>query len=169
MACLLSGWGSTRPTSTHEVQHWNVKKHNHTVRAEVFFTSSCLCIQVLPTAVLPRTKTARCLQSSRPTTPLFFLTWRLTPQSTTLSPWWYNQNSNPYWRGSRKSRSSLKPPWCLERARYQKEQTQTWSLAAILSAAPSPAAASVDGTNSHDRQSWRQCGKDWRYCSDFLP
>lgn len=124
---------------------WNVKKHNHSQSWGIFNTClSMLCIQVLPTAALPRTKTAQYLQSSRPTTPLLFLTWRLTLQSTTLSPWWENPTSKPYWKGSWKSRCSLKPPCCLERARYQKDPTQTWSLAAILSVAPSPAAASVD-------------------------
>lgn len=136
----------TRGTVTFTFTIWKRIKHYHSQNWGVF--DSCLSVfvhQVLPTAAPPQTKTARYSQSSRPTTPLSFLTWRLTPQRTTLSPCGENRTSKPWWRGSRKSRRSLKPPWCSERARYQKDQTRTWSLAAILIVARSPAAASVDG------------------------
>lgn len=102
--------------------------------------------QVLPTAAPPLTKTVRYLQSSRPTTPLLFLTLRLIPLKTTHSPWWEDLTSKPCWRRLRKSRNSLKPPWCLEKVRYQKERTCSWSLAAILNVAPNPPAAIVDET-----------------------
>lgn len=108
---------------------------------------------MLPTVVLPQIKTAQYLQSSRPTTPLLFLTWKLTPQSTTLLTYREDLTSKHFWKGSRTSSNDLKPPWCLERARYQKEQTRTWHLAAILSVAPSLGAAIVDGTNSHSDNS----------------
>lgn len=105
--------------------------------------------QVQPTVVPPQTKTAQYLQFSSPMTPLWCSTWKLTPPSTTHSPWWESPTSKPWCSRSRKSRSSLTPPWCLVRARCQRDQTPAWSLAAILSVAPSPAAASVDGAEFH--------------------
>lgn len=112
--------------------------------------------QVLPTVILLQIQTARCWHSSKLTTPHLFLTWRPTLQSTTLSPWKKNLTSKPCWRKSRQSSSSLKLLWCLERARCQREQIKTLSLAATLSAAQSPAAAIVEGTDSHSC-SCRQC------------
>lgn len=144
---------------------WHFKKLNHPVRLEVFWflTPASFPCQVPPTVILLQTKTAPYSQPSRPTTPLLYLTWRLTPQSATLSPWWEILTCKPCWRGSWKWRGSLKPPWCLEKARYPKDRTQTWNLAAILSVAPSPAAASVDGTT---RSGWR-CGTRYRCCTDY--
>lgn len=104
--------------------------------------------QVPVTAVLSQTQTAHQLQPSRPTTPLFFLTWRPTPRSTTPYLLRETLTLKPCWRESRKSRSSLSPPWCSERARYQKGRTGTWSPAAIPRVALNPAAATADGTDS---------------------
>ena len=111
--------------------------------------------QGLPTAVPPQIQTVQCSQLSKRMTPLLFSTWRLTPRSTIL---YMDPTSKPCWTRLRRSRRGLKPPWCSERARYQRERTQNSRLAAILSVAPNPAAAAVDGTKCHSCL-WRQCGK----------
>lgn len=105
--------------------------------------------QVPPTAAPPQTKTAPYLQAWRSTTPLSCLTWRPIRQSTTLSHWTTDLTCKQCCEVSGKSRSSSKAPWCLEKARYPKEQTRAWSRAAALSVGPNPTAAAADGTRAH--------------------
>ena len=139
----------------------NVQRHNHSqnwIIYKLWVIFVHVCSQVLHTVGLLQIMTAQYLLSSRPTIPLSFSTWRSTPQSTTLSSFLENLTSKPCCSRSYKSRKSLRHQWCSERARYQKESTQTWSLAAILSVAPSRVAAGVDGTNPANNDN---LGKNW--------
>lgn len=115
------------------------------------FSFVCLflisCVHQVPsTAAPPQTKTAQCWQAWRSTTPHSCLTWRPIRRSITLSLWTTDLTCKRCWEGSGKSRSSLKAPWCLEKARSPKELTQAWSRAAALSVGPNRTAAAADGT-----------------------
>lgn len=131
------------------------KAHFYTKGAAGFLPKACVCqpksslltsisvCQAPPTAPLRRTTSAPSSHPSRPTTPRSSSTWTQTLPSTTRSRWRAGPTCTPCWRRSRRSSSSLKPAWCLERARSPEEMIPTCGPAATRTAAPSPSAAAV--------------------------